>query len=457
MVAYEEADEAQEAAASAIFGGITIDGRLPVSASPQFPAGVGEKVLKTIRFGFAIPEEWGLSSQKLTKIDSIANFHISDKAMPGCAIMVMRGKDIVFEKAYGRVEPWGKEVDLVENSYDLASITKIATTTLITMRLVEQGLLDLDKPIKTYVPAFSDADIGETTPRRLLQHNAGLAGWVPFYIRTYKDERRTRLHPDYYQFAPSNSGEIPITQSLFMKPFLQDSMRHWIKMLEVRPTTRFRYSDLGPILMGKVIESITGERLDEYAHQNFYAPLGMGNTFFNPALKGKQFICPPTENDTYWRKGKIQGYVNDPTAALMGGVAGNAGLFSNVYDLGKLFLMMKNGGAYGDRFYLRKSSIDSFTKQQRQRHRRGLGFDKPEIYGHRTNPVSSLSSFDTFGHTGFTGTCVWVDPVYDLVYVFLSNRTYPSKSNQKLVRDNVRTKVMDVVYGAIMDRGEISP
>jgi len=449
LVAYEPAKEPQRAAAAAIFGGLRVDGRLPITASPQFREGTGEIIATPIRFGFSYPEEKGLHGPTLGKIDSLVNYYIQRKAMPGCAVLVVKNNDIVYEKGFGLTQPYGMSIDPYFHIYDLASITKIAATTLSVMRLVDQGRLNLDRAISYYLPELRGTGVGTLTARRLLQHTAGLPGWVPFYRDTYKNARQTQLDPFYYSVRPTLKHETRIGPRLYLNSAVQDSIWEHIKSLPVRRTTRMRYSDVGMIIMARVVETVTRQSLDDFAQYNFYRPLGMSETLFNPALQGWQDRCPPTERDDYWRFNTIKGYVHDPASALMGGVSGHAGLFANVYDLAKLMLMLKNDGRYGGRFYIKGSTIREFTKQQLSSSRRGLGFDKPEVFRGRSNPVSEYASPHTFGHTGFTGTCVWADPQHDLVYVFLSNRTFPTQRNTTLIRENVRTKIMDTLYEAM--------
>ena len=460
LLAYEEAPDAQRAAASAIFGGITLNGRLPVTVSPEFPAGTGEVQNQTIRFGFAFPEEVGMDGITLAKIDSIANLYIRKGAMPGCAVLAMRGRDIIYERGFGTTNKLGETVDTYRHTYDVASVTKVAVTTLAIMRLVDEGRLNLDRSIGTYLPEYRRTDLAILTPRSLLQHTGGLPGWIPFFRDTYSDERRTRLDPYYYSVRPTQTHNLQIAPRLYANPIAQDSIWERISNLDVRRTTRYRYSDVGFILLGKIIENITQESLETYLQRNFYKPLGMSQSLFNPAMGGNSANCPPTEKDRHWRFTTIQGYTHDPMAALLGGVAGHAGLFSNVYDLGKLMLMLKEDGMYGGRMYVKPQTIQYFSKQQTPRSRRGLGFDKPEILRGGTHPTSRSSSGSTFGHTGFTGTAVWVDPQFDIVYVFLSNRTYPNSNNRKLINEHVRTKIMDVLYESIFSynrRGGVAP
>ncbi len=449
LVAYEPAKEAQRAAASAIFGGLRVDGRLPVTASPDFPEGTGYILDEQVRFGFSYPEEEGMYGPTLKKIDSTINVYLRKRAMPGCGVLVVKNDQIVYERGFGYTQPRGAPIDPFFHIYDLASITKIAATTLSTMRLVDQGRLNLDRAIGYYLPELRGTSLSNITPRRLLQHTAGLPGWIPFYQETYQNPRSKQLSPFYYSVRPTRTHTLRIAPRLYVNEAVQDSMWERIKGLEARRTTRMRYSDIGMILLAKVIEHITRESLDNFVSYNFYRPLGMSETTFNPFLKGWANRCPPTENDDFWRFTKIQGYVHDPASALMGGVAGHAGLFSNVYDLAKLMMMLKNEGRYGDRFYIKPSTIDQFTQRQTSSSRRGLGFDKPEVFKYRRNPVSDYASSGTFGHTGFTGTAVWVDPQFDLIYIFLSNRTYPDAQNRTLIHENVRSKVMETIYESI--------
>jgi beta-N-acetylhexosaminidase len=453
LVAYEAEAEAQQAAASALFGGIRVTGRLPVTASPQFREGQGEMIRQPVRFGFALPEEVGMERTALARIDSLAAHYIDQMAMPGCQILVMRGNRIVYDKAFGKTEYGnrGQDIDPYLHTYDLASITKVGATTLCAMRLTELGLLDLDAPLETYLPELKGSDKAGLTPRRLLQHNAGLPAWYPFYRETYSDMSRGMLDQKYYSYVPSRTNRTQIAPALYGTPALKDTVWEMIKGIPVRNTRRVRYSDLSMILLGLAIERISGRNLDELSQQWFYRPMGMNQTGFNPYKRNRVALCPPTEADTLWRHAIIQGYVHDPAAAIMGGIAGNAGLFANIYDLAKLGLMLKSDGIYGGEQFLRPETIQYFTRKQLSYSRKGLGWDKPDFDHSRGSsfPTSEFASAQTYGHTGFTGTCFWIDPVYDVVFVFLANRTFPYASNRLLLRENVRIQMMDQIYRSI--------
>jgi beta-N-acetylhexosaminidase len=450
LLGYEEAVESQAAMAMAIFGGRGINGRLPVRASAKYPEGTGMTTSGLGRYGFSLPEEEGLDRRVLKRIDSLANYYIQRGAMPGCAVLVGRGDNIVYAKGFGATETGGKPVDPYYHTYDLASVTKVTATTVCAMKLAEEGMLSLDKPISRYIPDLKGTNKSRLTTRRLLQHNAGLPAWKPFFRLTYSDPDTKTPDPRYYSTEKKDSFSITISPKLHITPTLHDTLWQWIKDMEVKETTRVRYSDIGLLLTQRIVESISsGSSLDRLAYMYFYRDLGMVSTGFKPGERGLESRCPPSAVDDYWRREKLKGYVHDECSAIFGGVAGHAGLFSNTYDLAKLLFMLKNEGYYGGQQYLRPETIKAFTKKQISSSRKALGWDRPESNPYKSNPASEHSSEETFGHTGFTGTCVWVDPQYDLVFIFLSNRTYPNPGNKLLNREHVRSKVFDQVYEAI--------
>ena len=451
VVAYEDDPDAQIAAAEAIFGGIVPTGALPVSASGSLREGMGKSYRQADRIAFGIPEQMGLDSRILNRIDSIALAAIKMEATPGCAILVMRGNRIVYDKAFGNtVYKGGKPVDPMGTIYDLASVTKVTATTMATMRLVHEGAIDLEKSVSDYLPGLEMTDKAGIKVKNLLMHNAGLRSWIPFYLDTYDSLDRRKLDTTIYSKIPTEKYCVPITDGLYMCRDWQDSI--WIKVINsgLPNGNKVVYSDLGLIMMGKIVETVTHTSLDRYVDSLFYQPLGMNNTFFNPGLCNQGNLCAPTELDDKWRKNVVQGFVHDQASAMLGGVSGHAGLFSNVYDLAKLLMMVNNGGWYGGEKYLDGKTIRQFTAKQLDNSRKGLGWDKPQDDTAKSNPASDFASSNAFGHTGFTGTCVWVDPDYDLVYIFLSNRTFPNANNRKLITEGTRTKIMDVIYQSMM-------
>ncbi len=450
LVAYENQDAAKVAGAEAIFGAIPVDGILPVTASEQFPEGRSITWEALPRFRFSAPEDAGMNGSVLEGIDDIAYEAVNSGATPGCAVLVMRNNQVVFEKTYGKTEyNGGKPIDPINTVWDLASVTKIAATTISAMKLVSEGLIDLDEHVSAYIKDFRERGLTHIKVRNLLRHDAGFKSWIPFYQSTL--DSAGALNEDIYNNDSTGYYCVKVVDNLWMCRDYQDSM--WVKIVgsDVRTDNRVRYSDLSMMVMQKIIESVTGVGLDEYVDSVFYRPMGMNNTAFvaGDRLFGKTF--PPTEEDKYWRNKKIQGYVHDQASAMLGGVSGHAGLFSNMYDLAKLLLMVENGGRYGDLEFFPRSIVDQFTKQQRTDSRKGLGWDKAEMREGKSNPCSDYASQYTFGHTGFTGIGAWVDPQYHLVYIFLSNRTYPSAENKKLQRQNIRSRIQDVIYKSIFE------
>ncbi|MBX7243491.1 MAG: serine hydrolase [Bacteroidia bacterium] len=454
LVGYEEETEAQQALAEAIFGGIIVDGKLPVSASSQFREGMGEIIPVVTRFGFGIPEEVKMSSYVLNKFDSLSKSAIQQKLIPGFAVAVLRGNKIVYEKGFGKMDysAAADSIDPLTTMYDLASVTKIAATTTIAMQLHNYGMLDLNKTVGEYLPEFQNTNKSYIQVKDLLQHTAGLKAWIPFYLNTFTDKSKTQLRKDIYTRTYNSEYTIEVAPGLFLRNDYRDTLMQIIKDSEMGPRGKLVYSDLSMILMGKIIESIVGTSLDEYACTQFYQPMGMSNTCFNPGKKGLSEFCPPTEIDDQWRKCVVKGYVHDPASAMFGGVSGHAGLFSNVYDVCKLLYMIKNGGEYGRRMFLDAATIKQFSEKQLSYSRRGLGFDKPNSDPERSGQVSAYASDEAFGHLGFTGISVWIDPKYDLIFIFLSNRTYPDALSKGFNRKHIRREAMDLVYESMMKK-----
>lgn len=448
LVAFEDKPDAQIAAAEAIFGGIKVDGMLPVTASAQFPAGSSIAIPLAYRFQFGMPEAAGMDSYVLQGIDSIATEAIAAGATPGCAVLVMRGNKIVWDKGYGRTEYGGngKPVDPYATLYDLASVTKVSATTVAAMKMYHDHVLDIEEAASAYVSEMRGRSINHIKVRNLLLHNAGFVAWIPFYQSTY-DSNGKSLKPEVYSLTSSDTFCVPIIDGMYMCGNYLDTM--WLQIMNstIRTDKRMRYSDLSMIVMRRVLEGASGVPFERYVDSALYKPLGMESTSFNPAIRLPARTCAPTEMDDYWRKKKVQGYVHDQSAAMLGGVSGNAGLFSNVYDLAKLLLMVKSGGVSGDQTFFDRATVDFFTRRQQSDNRRGLGWDKADP-GHASS-CSDRASALTYGHLGFTGICVWVDPKYDLIYIFLSNRTWPDANNKKLQQLDIRNRILDRVYQAI--------
>ncbi len=453
LVAFDDSDEAQIAMAEVMLGGRMPSGKLPVSI-PNKVYTVAAYPAAVQRFTYAKPADAGMDAATLVGIDTLLKGYIRRKAMPGAALLVMKGNTIVYDKGYGYTDYDNREaVDPYRTVYDLASITKIAATVPAAMKLYEQGKLNLEASIATYLPELAGTPKEKITVRNLLQHDAGLPAFIPFYTEIVDSAIGPR--PEYVSAAETENYVLGLRQNLYLRADYPEVIFQKIltSALTAQPGERVVYSDLGMILLARIIERITGERLAFYAQRTLYSPLGMGRTAFAPAQQcfaesQPDVQIPPTEEDKYFRYGRVQGYVHDPTAALLGGYSGHAGLFSNVYDLAKYLLMLKNGGTYGGKAYFKPETIKLFTSPSREGSRRGLGWDKPEVRADKPTPTSRSASASAYGHLGYTGGCVWVDPAYDLVYILLTNRTYPD--DRKLyVEESVRIQVMDKVYQSI--------
>ncbi len=450
---YEDDVIFQHAAVDWLKGKFTATGRLPVTICEQLRAGSGIAVSLSKKM-LQSPEEAGFESSVLIQIDSIINTAIDKYAMPGCEVLIAKNNSIVWNKAYGHFTYDRLEKVNVQSVYDLASVTKVAATTLAVMKLFELGQLELGRPIVHYLPWTAGSNKAFITIRELLLHQGGMLAYIPFYKETIDAKSGDPL-PELYQQISDSQYAIPVAANMFLRKDWKDSIYQRILQSKISSNPSYVYSDNDFIFLGLIVEAITGKSLDNYLYETFYEPMELPNIHFTPL----QFIAEknivPTEWEMQFREQLIKGYVHDPGAAMLGGVAGHAGLFSNAEDVASIFMMLLNKGEWNGKKYLKSETINTFTAYQSSVSRRGLGFDKPEkdnLNRKEPYPAQSCSPL-TFGHTGFTGTCVWADPDKQLVFVFLSNRVYPNGAdNTMLSRLNVRTKILDTIYKALESR-----
>lgn len=451
MVAYTEDPMAQESAAEAWFGAADVTGRLSVNVSPAARYRQGKMFIpEQKRLSYDLPESVGMSSDTLALLDTLAQEMIRTGATPGCQIMVVKDGKVVWNKGYGYYTYESTQPVTTETMFDLASVTKVAATTLSAMKLVNNGQLATTRPLSDYVPELLKTNKKGLLVNEILAHQAGLQPWIPFYKNTI-DSSKIPLNR-LYRSAMGPGFSIPVAQNLWMKNAYVDSVWQQIYQSELRPDKAYKYSDLTMYLMARAIRNISGKPLEVFAAEQFYRPMGLQYTMYNPWEKGLTNACAPTEQDAYFRQQKIQGYVHDMGAAMLGGVSGHAGLFSNANDLAKLFQMLLNGGEYAGHEYFMPETVRLFTTRHPGSSRRGLGFDMKETDPKATMNMSPLAGANTFGHLGFTGNAVWADPDQNLIFVFLSNRTYPSMDNNKLINGDYRPKAQGVVYRAIGDK-----
>ncbi|THH39453.1 glycoside hydrolase family 3 N-terminal domain-containing protein [Neolewinella litorea] len=447
LEAYTRDEVAQDAAAQALFGANRLTGRLPITASPNAPYNAGLETTANFRMGYAPPESVGIDGERLaSRVDRLAKEAINSRAAPGMVVLVARHGKVVFEKAYGH-HTYANDQPVTTNTvYDLASITKVAATTLSVMKLVDEGKIDLDKSLGYYLPELKGTNKAPLKIRAVLAHRAGLHSWIPFYRYTLTPGRHPKPSSQYYRTTQTGDFVVPVTDKLYMSKVGIDSVWQRIYDSPLPNVGRYRYSDLGFYLMAKLVDRVSGLTVAEYAARHFYRPMGLESLTFNPLRSISRDRIPPTENDNYFRMCTVQGFVHDMGAGMMGGVSGHAGLFGSAHDLAALFQMLLQEGSYGGRRYLSEEVIQEFTSRYPGETRRGLGFDMKQLNENRHLNMSDEASSRAFGHLGFTGTAVWADPKEDLVYVFLSNRTFPNAENNKLLKLNTRTKVQDAAY-----------
>ena len=447
VLSYENNFLTQTLIPQLIFGAIGADGKLPVSVGSQFQAGLGLSIPPLNRLGFSAPEYLGLRSDEFKKIDKIATDGISGKVYPGCQILVAYHGSVVFRKAYGN-HLYGKSQPVVQDDcYDLASLTKVTATLPALMEMKGQGHFSLDDSLGHYLTELTGTNKSGLKIRQILTHQSGLRDWIPFWMNTFK---HGQMQPGVYQTICDSLHCVPVAENLYLNKNYIDTIYKAIDRSELKNPGTYRYSDLGYYYFKRIVERQYRIGLDSLVSSHFYMPLGMKHTAFRPIGKIPLNQIIPTENDQSFRKQLLHGHVHDQGAAMLGGVGGHAGLFSNVNDLAILLQMYLQGGTYGGHRYLDSLVLDEFTRCQFcPSNRRGLGFDKPDTKNPDESPVCASASPSSYGHTGFTGTMFWVDPKYQLVYIFLSNRVYPSAAQNKLAKSGIRTKIQQVIYNAI--------
>ncbi len=431
-------DAAARVVAQAIFGGVDVENYLKQDYGQNFCAGSGYRIRK-IRLGYSIPEAVGINTDDLKGISQIANEAIVAKATPSAVVMVVKSGHVIYHQAFGKPTYQSSHSTHIDDIYDLASITKTAATTPAVMHLYEKEKLQLDANLGTYLGRSRGLDKSAISVKEVMLHEAGFVPFIPFYqklnVADYRSdssaEFNTRVAANYY----------------LRKNYFAEVM--WPQMLRspLQSRGRYVYSDLSMYVMKEIVEKLAGKSLSQYVQDQFYRPLGMQRAGYHPLNRFLAEDIIPTEEDTIFRKTRLQGDVHDQGAAMLGGEAGHAGLFSSANDLAILYQLFLNKGSYGGHRYFKVSTVELFTSKQSNISRRGLGFDRWDPDTTKQYP-SRLASPQTFGHTGYTGTCVWADPVNDLIYIFLSNRVYPQVTD-KLSNMRIRPRIQDVIYEAI--------
>ncbi|WP_394759842.1 glycoside hydrolase family 3 N-terminal domain-containing protein, partial [Flavobacterium sp.] len=450
IVSYQNGDIAQQVSAELIFGAIAAKGKLPVSVNENYKEGFGLSTKKISILGFGTPESVGMNSETLSKIESIVKKAIDGKMTPGAQVLVARKGKVIYQKSFG-FHSYKKE-EKVKNSdiYDVASLTKIVSTLPNVMQQYEKGNINLETRLGSMIPEAKGTDKDSIKLKDFLSHYARLQAWIPFYKSTL-DSNKAPLKK-YYRKTVSSNYKNQIAENLFIRNDYNDTIIKTILNSKLLEKKQYVYSDFTFILLKEYLEKVNNKTLDVISQENFFSKLGMNNTLYNPLQKFDMSVIPPTEVDTYFRHQLLQGYVHDMGAAMQGGVAGHAGIFSNTMDIAKIMQMYLQKGKYGDVQYFSEKTFNDFNTCYfcAEGNRRGLGLDKPQITG-TAGPTCGCASLTSFGHTGFTGTMTWVDPETEIVYVFLSNRTFPdSNAPNKLSKENIREDIQKIIYEAII-------
>jgi len=454
LVSYEDDSLTEKTVAGVLLGKYKAKGTLPVTPQSNVcvttiqPKVVERKETAHDLHAVILPSEAGVTEpEALDKLDMFIQRCIADGAFPGCRIIAAKDGKIFYDKLFGYLKyDKVKRVD-TNTLYDMASCTKILATTLSVMRLYEEGKIDLDKTIADYLPEAAGTNKAKIKVRDLLLHQAGLKAFIPFYKQTVDDEGWPLKK--YYRSKQKGSYNIEVTDDLFMRDNYRDTIWSTIYASEVASNGKSVYSDLDYYFLWKIVEKASGTTIDQYVSEQFYKPLGLTHILYNPMPTFDTDQIAPTEWDVNFRQELVYGFVHDPGAAMMGGVAGHAGIFASAHDVAVIFQMLMNKGVYRGTRYFKASTIDLFTGYRSIRNHRGLGFDKPATDEDDGGPCGTRCTGYTFGHTGFTGTCAWSDPATGVLFVFLSNRVYPSATNTKIIKMNVRTIAQDYIYESL--------
>lgn len=450
VVAENNSADSQDLTAQLIFGGISAKGKLNVDINQIYAKGFGLESEGGIRFKYTYPEELGINGTSLNKkIDSIAENGIRMKAFPGCQILAAKNGKIFFYKTYGyhtfdSIVPVSK-ADL----YDLASLTKVTAALPALMKLYDEGKIDPDAKISEYWPAFKRSNKKNITLKEALTHQAGLLAWIPFWKHTFKKNGKFKYHT--FNADSSKNYPVKIVDHLYLHKNYSKKIYKTIKKSKLNEKKEYVYSDLSFHLYPKMVSDISGTNYEAFIATNFYKPLGASTICYNPMRKFTKDMIVPTEVDTFFRKTLIHGTVHDEGAAMLAGVSGNAGLFSSTLDLAKMFQMYLNMGKYGGEQLISETTMKEFTKRQfpENNNRRALGFDKTLLENKELGSSALSASDNSFGHTGFTGTLCWADPDNGLLYIFMSNRIYPTRNNLQLFELNIRPSIHQLFYDFI--------
>ena len=450
VVSYQNNIPAQIASADILLGDRKATGKLPVSISSSFPVGMGIELNGPTKIGKGTPESVGIDSNLLNRIDDLALIAIDSLMTPGMQILVARHGKVVFNKSYGFHTYEKKKPVTNTDLYDLASLTKVLATLPLVMKEVDQGKLTLETRLGDLNEEWEQSNKADISIQDMLSHYARLTPWIPFYKETLK-KGSSKLNKKFYRKRKSKRFSIPVADHFYGKRDLPELISNQILESELRDSLMYKYSDLPYFFMKDLFENRYNESLEVLARDSFYIPLGLNRTTFNPNKNTPNQTIIPSEIDSYYRNQELKGEVHDMAAAMLGGVGGHAGLFSNASEVAVLMQLFLNKGTYAGKRYFSAETFDQFNQclYCDQGNRRGVGFDKPQLEG--SGSTCGCVPKSSFGHSGFTGTYAWADPENELIYIFLSNRTYPTMDNNLLLKHDIRTRIQQYIYDSIIN------
>jgi beta-glucosidase-like glycosyl hydrolase/CubicO group peptidase (beta-lactamase class C family) len=455
IVGYQNSNIFQSKAAQLVFGGIPATGKLPVNIGSThkylnfYKQGIGLEVNSSNRLSYGHPLQVGMSDKELKKIDLLAQKAISDSITPGMQIVVAKSGKVVYHKSFGHMRYSKKTTVKWFHRYDLASLTKILASVPLAMQEHERDSLFLLTPISNLLSGYDKSNKADMNFKAMFSHHAGIQSWIPFYKNTL-NKKTGKPKKKFYKMAKEKNYSLQVSKNLFLQTKYLKKIKKEILDSPLLDSLYYKYSDLPYYIFKEYIESRFNKRMDYLVEENFYSPLGASFLGYLPLNEVDISLIAPSEIDDYYRHTEVQGFVHDMGAAMQNGVGGHAGLFSNANDVTKMMQMFIQGGSYGGRDFFSPSTIDYFNTRYytSENNRRGIGFDKQQFVD--PGPTCLCTSDQSFGHSGFTGTFAWADPEYDLVYVFLSNRTYPTMKNTKIVDTNLRSEIQRIIYKAII-------
>jgi beta-N-acetylhexosaminidase len=450
-LSYQNSKLSQEISAQMIFGALEAKGKLPVSIKNSYSVGHGLLSTSLKRLGYSIPEDVGLDSEKLKRIDSIAKVVVKEKMAPGLQVLVARKGKIVYQKNFGFHTDEEKNNVRDNDIYDVASMTKILASLPLIMELEEKGVLSLESTLGQIIPKLKGTNKDTLLVKEVLSHYGRLKAWIPFYVNTL-DSVTKEPSEEFYRDHKTRKFNVMVADSLFLKKGYKDSMFDTIAVADQRKIIGYKYSDLPFYIFKDFIEGYYKRNLNKLTQEHFYKSLGANKTTYNPLSKFSKRNIVPTEKDDYYRNQLVHGYVHDMGAAMQGGIGGHAGLFSNSNDVAKIMQLFLQKGYYGGKRYFQPKTMDKFNHRYYANDsvRKGIGFDKPQLK-EREKATCNCVSDESFGHSGYTGTYTWADPKTEIVYVFLSNRVYPTAKNRGLIKHNIRTDIQQLIQDAIIN------